>query len=329
MGDRPVQLAIAGAGHMGARHAAAIRTCESAELVAVWSRTRAHAARLAGEHGARVAESLSALVESFDIDAVIVCTPPAHHAEPALAAFRAGKHVIVEKPLARSISHGERMIEAADAAGLFLMTAHVARHLPLLRTLHDQVLSGAIGEIAMIHMSRETATALSGWRIDPAEGGGVVLHLGIHEFDWLLWTAGPVERVYCRAASRVRDAAAAYALTTLRFRSGAIAEVESSATKGEGFRISGELAGDAGLITYDSDRDVALSTDLEPLGRAEYGGLPTSFTRASPFLEQMEHWMRCLRGQERPLVKPSEALDALRVALAALESARSGQVLPP
>lgn len=324
---RPVRLAIAGAGHMGARHATCIRANPEAQLVAVWSRTHEHAAALATRADAKGVASVEELVQRADVDAVIVATPTANHAETALAAIRAGKHVLIEKPLARTVAEAEILVRAAEDAGVLLLTGHVLRYYPVFSSLHDQILAGKIGIPAVIHMSRETSTVPAGWRSSLAEGGGVVLDLGIHEFDWLLWTLGPVLRVYCRAVCRSSATAHEYALTTLRFASGAIAHIESSAIRASGFRVSGEFAGDKGMLTYDSDLDQALRLDSEPVGRASLEGLPTTYTGPSPYTLQLEHWVRCIRGFEPPAVPPEQALSALRVALAALDSAETGKAV--
>lgn len=324
---KPVRLAIAGAGHMGARHSACIRANPEAQLVAVWSRTPQHAAALAASAGAQVASSVEELVQRADVDAVIVATQTGNHAETALAAIQAGKHVLVEKPLARTLPEAEMLIRAADDANVLLLTGHVLRFYRVFRVLHDHILAGDIGAPAVIHMSRETSVVPTGWRSLLAEGGGVILDLGIHESDWLLWTLGPVQRVYCRAVSRTGSPAHDYALSTLRFASGAIAHVESSAVRASGFRIAGEFAGDGGMLTYDSDLDQALRMDFEPVGRATWEGLPTTYTGPSPYGLQLEHWVRCIRGLEPPAVAPEQALDALRVALAALESVQTGKAV--
>lgn len=327
MADRPVRFGIVGAGHMGARHAACLRVSQQATLAGFWSRTVAHAALLAADDDARVYPTLQDMVSDPALDAVVVSTPTVHHAEAALAVIRAGKHAIVEKPLARSVADAEMLLREAERAGVLLLTGHIVRFFPVFRTLHDQVVSGTIGQPAVVHMSRETATPLTGWRADMADGGGIILDLGIHEFDWLLWTLGPVSRVYSRALSRSEGGADDYALTTLRFQSGAIAEVESSALRASGFRTSGEIAGDQGLLTYDSECDQALVVDSDPPGRAVWQGLPTSYAGPSAYVQQLEHWVRCIRGQEAPAVGPDQACAALRVALAALESAESGEAV--
>jgi predicted dehydrogenase len=322
-----VRLAIVGAGHMGARHAACIRATQEARLTAVYSPNLEHARALAAGYEAQVCAGVEELAGRQDVDAVVVAAPTSSHADLALAAIRAGKHVIVEKPLARTMDEAQMLMRTAEGAGVLLLTGHVARFYPALRLLHEQITLGRVGAPAVIHLSRETATPAVGWRSDLAKSGGVILDLGIHEFDWLLWTIGPVERVYCKAVVRSGGDAHEYAITTLRLASGAIAQVESSMVRASGFRTAGEIAGDKGMLTFDSDLDQALRSDLEAQGRSVQDGLPTTFTDRSPYVTQMEHWVRCIQGRDPPEVTPKQACDALQVALAALESAATGRAV--
>ena len=331
--DRPVRLAILGAGHIGARHAACAEQIAEGEVVAVWSRTPASASALAERVGARTCATLQEVADARDVDAAIVCTPNAFHAEPAVAMARGGKHVICEKPLARTLAQAEEIIEATADAGVQLLVAHVVRFFPAFRRLYDQIQGSAVGQPAVIRMARETAKPPTGWRTDVALSGGALLEMGVHDFDWLQWACGRAQRVYCRAISRGGYSAPDYALTTIRLWSGAIAHIESSMVASDGFRTHGEIAGDAGLLAYDSDQDTALrvnrsATEAErPSKGAPALYIPTTFTVESPFVTQLRHFCRCIRGQEEPLITPQEAVGALRVGLAALESAESGRAV--
>jgi UDP-N-acetylglucosamine 3-dehydrogenase len=325
--DRLVRLAIVGAGHIGARHAACAAQIAEGEVVAVWSRTPASAAGLAGRVGARTCATLQEMAEAPDIDAAIVCTPNALHPEAAIALARGGKHVICEKPLARTLDQAQAMLQAAREAGVHLLVAHVVRFFPAFRRLRDLIREGAIGKPAVIRMSRETDAAPEGWRADLAMSGGALLEMGVHDLDWLLWACGPAKRVTCRTISRGGHSAPDYALTTLRLASGAIAHVESSMVAAAGFRTHGEIAGDSGLLAYDSDQDTALRIELREPGPAPGIQIPTTFTTESPYMSQLRHFCRCIQGVETPQIAPEEAFAALQVALAALESATTGRTV--
>lgn len=325
--EAPVRLAIIGAGGMGAHHAACAQQIPEARVTAVWSLPLAGAEALAARMQARACTTLQEVAEADDVDAAIICTPTAMHAEAAIALANAGKHVICEKPLARTQAQGEAMIRAAENAGVHLLVGQVVRFFPAFRRLRDLIQGGAIGQPAVVRMSRQATTSAVGWRTDLATSGGAPLELGVHDFDWLLWTCGPAERVYSRAISRDGHSAPDYALTTIRLQSGAIAHVESALVRVSGFRTHGEIAGDQGLLSYDSDETAALRMQLRENRAAPIAPRATRYAPDDPVVSQLRHFCRCILGQETPLITPQEALAALRVSLAALESAQSGRAV--
>jgi predicted dehydrogenase len=117
-----------------------------------------------------------------------------------------------------------------------------------------------------------------------------------------------------------------YALLTLRLRSGVIAHVECSWAEPAGFRVHGEISGDKGMLTYDSQDSTALSIALRnPPDTPPGVNVPTTYTAESPYVSQLRHFARCIRGEERPVITPEEAYESLRLGLAALDSITSGQ----
>ncbi|MBM3189742.1 MAG: Gfo/Idh/MocA family oxidoreductase [Chloroflexi bacterium] len=326
--DDPVRLAILGAGTIGSIHGLCVEHVPATEVSAVWSRSGDKAHALAGRLDARVCSSVAEAVSRPDVDAVLVCTPTFLHEEHALAAIRAGKHVICEKPVARTLPEAARIIEAAQRAGVHLLVAHVVRFFPEFRRLHDLVLDGTIGRPALVRMSRAASfpRGSGDWHNDLERSGGVLLDMGIHDLDWLLWTFGPARRIHARGLLQRGQAFLDYALVTLRLASDAIAHVECSWAEREGFRVHEEVSGDAGLLTYDSEDSTALRIDLRhPPARETGVEVPTTYTAQSPYVLQLQHFARCIQGLEELIITPAEAYEALRVSLAGLEAIRSGQ----
>jgi len=326
--ERPVRLAILGTGAIGGIHALAAQEAPEVTVTAVWSRTPSHARDLAERVAATAYDTIEETVSRHDVDAVVVCTPTFLHREHAITAARAGKHVICEKPLARELGDAEAILEATRSAGVRLLVAHVVRFFPEFVALRRAVLDGVVGQPAVVRMSRGSGypRGRDDWHVSYRQSGGVLLDMGIHDLDWLLWTFGPAERVYTRALDPVsRPEYVDYALTTVRLRGGAIAHIESSWAETGGFRTHGEVAGDAGLLTYDSALNPALSVSPRQPVAAPRIAIPTTYTVESPYVTQIRHFARCIRGEVEPVIAPEEAYEALRVALTALDTARSGQ----
>ena len=169
-----------------------------------------------------------------------------------------------------------------------------------------------------------------------------MLDLVIHDFDWLRWTFGPVDRVHTRAAppsagaSRLesgRRAAAAlqpqaYTLTLLRFKRGPIAHVEGFWGHDLPFRVTVELAGSKSLAAYDSTSPVALSTHtVGSRPGLPAVAVPESPMAVSPYQAEDEHFIAAIRNDTPPAVTGEDAFEAIRIGLAALASARSGKAV--
>ena len=315
---------------MGRWHAARWKALP-VELAGFYDADRERAAALAARHGGQVFASLEALLDSCDI--VDICTPPAEHAAATIAAARAGRHVVCEKPIARSLADARAMVEACEAAGVRLFVAHVVRFFPEFARAKEVVDSGALGRLGVVRTIRGgSRPASSSWFADVAQSGGVILDVAIHDIDFLRWVCGDVTRVFARGLT-FRGLEVDHALITLRFAGGAIGHVEGSWAFPAGvFRTFLELAGTEGLLAHDSD-------DVQPLdvryhgGRAAESSMPTQSAAApappplddDPWFLELQHFLGALDSGAELLVTPRDALAALRVALAAIESLRTGR----
>lgn len=325
-----VRLGIVGAGTIGTFHGLASLDAPEATVTAVTSRTASRASALAERLGnghsgrvPRVYQTLDDLCAAPDVDAIVICTPTPLHAEQTVAALRAGKHVIVEKPIARDLASAEAMIAAAQACDRQLHVAHVVRFFPEFLALREAIFEGSIGQPALARMSRVAAFPHGSdeWHNALAWSGGALFDMGIHDIDWLLWTFGRAVRVHARGLYNRGLPFLDYALATIRLESGVIAHIESSWAEAEGFAVKGEISGDAGLLAYDSADSEAVSISLrQPIKEPPGVVVPSTHTAESPYVIQLRHYCRCIQGTEAPIVRPEEALEALRVVLACLES---------
>jgi len=325
------KIGILGAGGMGTVHAAG------------WAQTPAHfagihaldaprAAALAAEYGIRAYASIDSLLA--DVDVIDICTPTHLHYEMVLQAAAAGKHIICEKPLALTIAQGTEMIDVCRRAGVTLLVAHVVRFFPEYAGAQAIVERGAIGDVAVVRLTRcsyQPRLAADNWFVDAAKSGGMMLDLMIHDFDYARWIAGEVESVYARSVrGRQPDAAEDYGIAILRHTSGAISNVEGGwAYPPPMFRTALEIAGSAGLIEHPADSSMPLSLHLKASGDgdADAVGIPGSPLDESPYTTEIKHFYDVIAHGITPRVSAEDGLAAVRIALAARQSAQTGRAV--
>ena len=176
--------------------------------MAVSSRTQERAARVAALCGADAIDDLYAPLERSDVDVVDICLPTPLHREAAERAFAAGKHVLLEKPIALTLEDAEAIVAAAERAGRLLVVGLVLRFWPEYVELRRIAASGELGRpLAASAQRLSPPPGWNDWMIDPARSGGVCVDLMVHDFDALLGGARPAApRLRACAAQRRRTA---------------------------------------------------------------------------------------------------------------------------
>ncbi len=186
---------------MGRTHAPGWRATP-AQLVGFFSAEPISAHALAAQHNAVVFDSYEELLRSVDV--VDVCTPTPLHHPLVLQAAAAGKAIVCEKPLARTTAQAAEMIAACEQAGVPLLVAHVVRFFPEYAVAQGIVARGEIGRVAVIRLTRASfkpnADDPTSWFHDPAQSGGMLMDLMIHDYDYARWIGGEVETVFARSA---------------------------------------------------------------------------------------------------------------------------------
>lgn len=323
-----LKLALAGAGTLGGDHARNFASIEGCEIAVVYDVVAPSAEALAAEVGAEVAQAEDRLYAD-DIDVVVITTPTPFHADYCVKAARAGKSIFCEKPLARTLEQGEAILEAVRDAGVTMMVGHVLRWFEPYAKARDLIRRGAVGDVGMVRLTRiNTMPGGAGsWFSKYDWSGGVILDMSIHDLDWVLWTLGPVKRVYAQGLYE-RMPVMDYALMSLRMESGAIVHVEGSWADLGLFRTSFEVAGSGGLIEHDSTRNVTLTVQSREAA-ADVADVqrPTSPAPKSPYLVEDEHFIHCVQTGATPMVTPEDAFEAMRLGLVCCQSAESGQVV--
>jgi len=326
---------MVGAGGMGGTHAGCYARMPGVEVVGVMDADLASAERLASVVGGKTFDSLHAMMDAVSPDVVDVCVPTPWHAEFVCeAATRGPRGIVVEKPMGRTLDDCDRMIAACKRYGVPLFPAQVLRFFPEYALAHDQVQAGAVGVVACVRTRRggPFPRAWNNWYGKQALSGGVILDLTIHDFDWLRWTFGEVERVFAyglgAASGPEGEVTKDYALVTLRFVSGVIGHVEGTWADPGGFKVAIEIAGNEGLLEYNFNQPTspAYVAALEgPVGSGPGVAVPENPTAESPYYLELEHFINCLTTGSPPCITPEDGKEAVRIALAAIESAMSGQ----
>jgi predicted dehydrogenase len=313
---------------MGRRHAQSAAALPNVVVSWIADQDLALASTLAEPLGARPTTDLGEAAAAENVDAVIVALPtPAHRGATELAAAH-GKHVFCEKPIARTLADGQAMIDACRQAGVRLMIGHVVRFYPEYARIRDLLESGAIGTVGLARASRlnQHPRALRPWYADLETSGGLVVDMMIHDLDTLRWYFGEVERVFAHGLSYTDHAAAVdYAVAVLRFTNGVIAHIDASWAHAR-FRTAIEIAGEAGIIRHDSDQSSALRIERTDDDERSRGVLiPSSPQAEGPYEAELRHFVESLRSGEQFLVEAEDGLTALSLALAVLESIRTGR----
>ena len=322
------RVGLIGAGTMGSVHAGHWKTVPGAELVGVLD-PRTDAAKAAGPDFS----DWETLLSQAKPDIIDICTPTPFHREYVEMAAAAGKAIFVEKPLSRTMTDCDAMIAAVDRAGVPVMSGHVLRYFPEYAAAKRMVDAGAVGKPVAIRTARMAGHPDLGgrpnWYADPAQSGGLVLDMILHDFDWLRWTFGPVIRVFAKGLYGQAQyfGKLDYALVTLRFESDAVAHVTGSWAHPGGFRTTLEIAGDAGMIEHDSALSAPLTASLRSTGGGGGVAVPESPMAAGedPYYLEIAAFVQALQKNETPPVTLQDAREATRIALAALESIETGR----
>jgi len=329
---RKIGVAVIGT-RFGNLHAEAISEQSArAHVVAVCSRTATHAMASAKRWGAQLGTtSFEQVLQHPEVDAVHLCVPHDLHAPMAVAAAEAGKHIMTEKPIATTVDEADRMIAAADKAGVMLMVSLNQRFLGHHQRAKELVESGVIGDLFLCQSQFLGFSPIKGWRHDAAQtGGGVLVDSGMHKIDLLRWIAGEVTSVqalsgcYTHTAMEGEDTA----VLMLRFASGAIGQVVSSwGIKRPIREESLMLAGTGGTI-WTENATLSLTSAIEEspgeIRQREKETFP-EVSYPDSVKQAVGHFLDCIQGKTDPLTTAQDGREALRIAQAAYAAVKTGR----
>ncbi|HEX2862359.1 MAG TPA: Gfo/Idh/MocA family oxidoreductase [Lacunisphaera sp.] len=344
MSTPPLGFAVIGTGMIAGYHAQAIAQTPGARLVGVVSRSPEKGAAFAANHGIPVVTStVEAMVARSDVHVINVTTPSGAHLDPALAAIRAGRHVVVEKPLEITPARCDELNAAAEKHGVRIAAIFQGRFGDGAQRVKAAIDAGRLGRLVLAsayvkwHRTREYyQTAWKGtWDLD---GGGALMNQAIHGVDLLQWFAGLPAEVSGRIARRVHTGIQADDTTvaTLLFPDGALGTIEASTALWPGWSRRIELCGEHGSICLEDDHiakwdfakaepgDDAIRAARRDDALGSGAGVPGGISIAG-HLRQTSDLVEAVREGRPPAVDGREGRKAVALVHAIYESARTGK----
>jgi UDP-N-acetyl-2-amino-2-deoxyglucuronate dehydrogenase len=339
---RTLGFGIVGVGMISDYHAKAIAEVRGAKLFGVSSRNPENARALAQTYGAPFSTgNLEELLARPEIDVICITTPSGAHLEPALAAIRAGKHLVVEKPIEITTERADAMLQAADAAGIKISPIFQARFGEGAQKVRAAVEAGRFGRIVLASAYvkwHRSAQYYSGWKGSlKIDGGGAVINQAIHAIDLLQWFAGMPSEVFSWSTRRVHTSIEAEdtAVAALKFPSGALGSIEASTALWPGWSRRIELCGEFGSIALEDDHlarwefrtaqpeDEAIrNTKVDPTMRSG-AGAPGAISHDG-HRRQIQDLVDAINENRPPRINGHEARKAVALIRSIYASAASG-----
>jgi UDP-N-acetyl-2-amino-2-deoxyglucuronate dehydrogenase len=343
----PLGFGIIGLGLIADFHARAIADAAGAKLVAVCGRDAQKARAFAAKYGAEVfsTHELTTFLARPDLDAVCIATPSGAHLEPTLAAARAGKHIVIEKPIEITLERMDQLLAGVAATGVKLMPIFQARFGEGARAVKAAVAAGRLGRLtlasAYVKWQRTPAYYADSWHGTFAlDGGGALINQAIHAIDLLQWYAGLPAEVFSWNTRRVHTGIEVEdtAVATLRYPDGALGTIEATTAAYPGWARRIELCGEKGSIVLEDDRIIRwdfrsaqpgdesiLAAKADDAMRSGAGS-PGAMSHQG-HLRQIENLVAAIRHGDSLRVDGPEARKAVALILALYRSAQSGQAV--
>jgi predicted dehydrogenase len=336
------RVALLGAGFIAEIHLECYqRFIPEAEVVAVYARNAERAAAFATRHGiAQHFTSLDEIINESDCDVIDVCLPNFLHAGAVIKAANAGKHVIIEKPLAMTLEEADAMIEACHANNRKLMYAEELCFAPKYERARKLVNEGAVGEIYQLRQAEKHSGPHSDWFYDINQaGGGVLMDMGCHALGWFRWMLPDRKplSVYATMSTVLhtgRTRGEDNSIIIVEFENGVTCIAEDSWAKHGGMDDRCEIYGTGGVIYADLFQGNAALTysekgygyAMEKAGSTQ-GWSFTVFEEAfnQGYPQELKHFIECVREDRQPLVTGADGRAVLELIYAAYESARTGR----
>ena len=305
---KKIGVAVIGVGFWGRNHARVYMEIPEAELIGVCDINSERAKETAEKYGVEAYTDSRKLLKRGDVDAVSICTWTTTHAKETIKALKAGKHVLVEKPIASTVKEAKQMVQMAEREELILMTGFIERFNPGIERVIKTINGSSVGEIVSA-----TARRVSQW---PERIGdvGVVKDSAIHDIDMMRYIFGEdPKNVFAKAGKLRHKRFEDYAQIMLTFSHGKTAFIEANWLTPYKIRKL-IVTGSKGIVTLDYlSQEIIIETE-------EKTYIPR-YKWEEPLKRELEHFVKCVIENKQPLVSGLDGLKALIICEAALKSA--------
>jgi len=338
------RFGIVGAGMIASFQARALGDLPNAKLVGFCDMIEASARRAGEEFGAEWTTDFDAFIARDDIDIISICTPSGAHMDCALPAAKAGKHVIVEKPLEVTLEKCDAIIDACREAGVKLAVIFPTRFSDSAEALKKAAETGRFGTLALgdayVKWWRDQDYYdKGGWRGTIAlDGGGALMNQSIHAVDFIQWIMGPVDSITAATAvlAHERIEVEDTAVATVRYKNGALGVIEGSTAVYPGFTKKIEISGNRGSVVLEEEvikvwqfdeetpADEEVRQNLGEQSDSIGGAADPSAISYEGHTRQFADFMKALDEDREPLVNGEEARKAVEIILAIYRAAETG-----
>lgn len=331
---------IIGTGAIAAHHAKSIQQLDNCQLIAVCSSSASRAAEAAELFGVQAYDNVDDFLAREDIDVVCICTASGQHLEPTLAAAKAGKHVLTEKPLEISLERADQMIAACRSQGVKLGCIFQNRFKPDYLKVKEAIKQGLLGKLSMgnayIKWYREESYySNSNWKGTlGGDGGAALINQGIHTIDLLLDIMQEVESVYGQVRTVVHDIEGEdLGASVINFKNGAIGTIEGGTSLYPGYPERLEIFGEKGSIILEGSHiahwNIKGEEALENKSQShkDSGSSDPMAVDFKLHMLQIKDMVEAIQEDREPIVNGETARKSLELILAIYQSSRENKVV--
>jgi predicted dehydrogenase len=320
-----IGVGVIGLGYAGGQHLDAYLKNPEVEVKVICAQNAEKHRPLADQHRLPFTTDYRQVIWNEAVELVSICTPDHQHAEQALAAIQAGKHVLCEKPLATTLHDCRRIVEAVEKSKAKFLTGQILRFAPFFLSLKKIGSSSMLGRLFFAESDylHDLRPFLHGWRRDPRIGGDLTLSGGCHPIDLLRWIVGEVEEVFSvtnKLALADLPLPADNILLSLRFKNGATGKVQVTCGCRRPYALNLSLYGTKGTLVNDR----LFTEDIEEL--EDFVALPLARKAEFQYYDrEIDELLRAIREDREPCVTAREGATTVAVCVAGVESARTNQ----